>query len=526
MTQVIADKRGHQLTNTFSDAVDKVGFLDLMHRSTTEEFISLVNASSSAAQSVVNVGGGDPAKNAATHIYLKCAANTSTLDGSNVMHLDISGPTVDLGVLTLGGSEALHGGVNTGVVKLSGNPEPDASDAANILLYGSSHATQAGDFAFRDNATDVIAYDKSATTLALKLAGSNFLVLNNTNSDIDVSKSLHLSDNILAKFGSLGTGDFDVSYNTTQNALVINKTTANKRTILVVNEDNDDCLLLTNSFSTANKSVTLAAPHYNYSGEEAVVMMGSYNWNGVNYLDIGGGNSGMNTVTDIALSTAPTATTLGGPPRFYLVEDQYLEIDGLAQGVSIGDKLFVGGLQEAGCQLELNPTIGAPSSGKTNFAMIVNDAASSSNCVGFGQESSVFWMNVASTTEFRIYRGSTKSFGVNSQLGLSSDVQTDGSRNLITVSDIRLKNVHGAVTYGLNEILNIEPILFNYKSDPLGCPSNIGFSAQNVQAAIPEAVTVGQVDETGTEYLSLNTRGILAALVNAVKEINSKLEGV
>ncbi|NDE68198.1 hypothetical protein EB052_01175, partial [bacterium] len=45
-----------------------------------------------------------------------------------------------------------------------------------------------------------------------------------------------------------------------------------------------------------------------------------------------------------------------------------------------------------------------------------------------------------------------------------------------------------------------------------------GFSAQNVQANIPEAV---MTDKRG--YLTLNDRPITAALVNAVKDLNSQL---
>ena len=68
-------------------------------------------------------------------------------------------------------------------------------------------------------------------------------------------------------------------------------------------------------------------------------------------------------------------------------------------------------------------------------------------------------------------------------LGASLDVQTDGSSNLITVSDEREKNIYGPATYGLDAIMRLEPVLFNYKTDPVGSRHNIGFTAQNVPQA-------------------------------------------
>lgn len=107
-------------------------------------------------------------------------------------------------------------------------------------------------------------------------------------------------------------------------------------------------------------------------------------------------------------------------------------------------------------------------------------------------------------------------------LGASLDVQTDGSSNLITVSDERRKRIHGPVEYGLEEVMQLHPVLFNYDTDPEESRSNIGFTAQDVAAVIPEAVGL-----TGDgEHLGLNSRGILAALVNAVKEQQQQIEAL
>lgn len=105
-------------------------------------------------------------------------------------------------------------------------------------------------------------------------------------------------------------------------------------------------------------------------------------------------------------------------------------------------------------------------------------------------------------------------------LGLGT-LQTDANGNVSASSDVRLKDVVGMYTHGLNEIIQLEPIQFKWKQGTGMDTDQIytGFSAQNVNDALPEAV--GK-DVNG--YLSLSDRSILAALVNAVKDLKSENE--
>jgi hypothetical protein len=96
------------------------------------------------------------------------------------------------------------------------------------------------------------------------------------------------------------------------------------------------------------------------------------------------------------------------------------------------------------------------------------------------------------------------------------------------VSDERLKN-HAPYTGGLEEILGITPIRFTYNE--LGQKFGgwdkdhvyVGFSAQNVQKNIPEAI---QGTEGEEEYLSFDDRPVIAALVNAVKELTKRIKSL
>lgn len=101
--------------------------------------------------------------------------------------------------------------------------------------------------------------------------------------------------------------------------------------------------------------------------------------------------------------------------------------------------------------------------------------------------------------------------------------KTEGGTSWATSSDIRLKNLLGDYTKGLNEIVALQPVRYRYKKDnPRQLNSEmeqVGFVAQEVQKIFPEAVTEG---EDG--YLDFNIHPINIAFVNAIKELKTENE--
>lgn len=94
------------------------------------------------------------------------------------------------------------------------------------------------------------------------------------------------------------------------------------------------------------------------------------------------------------------------------------------------------------------------------------------------------------------------------------------------VSDERLKNIDGAYTKGLKEIMQLNTIAYHYKNvgerkfeEQVLNTQAVGFSAQDVQKVFPEAV--GQ-DADG--FLNLNIHSIIIAQVNAIKELGASNE--
>jgi len=98
---------------------------------------------------------------------------------------------------------------------------------------------------------------------------------------------------------------------------------------------------------------------------------------------------------------------------------------------------------------------------------------------------------------------------------------TDASGNITAASDERIKKNIRPFFRGLAEILAINPILHGYTEES-GLDQTrddyAGFSAQQVQKIIPEAI-----GENANGMLSFSDRPVMAALVNAMKELNANL---
>ncbi len=95
-------------------------------------------------------------------------------------------------------------------------------------------------------------------------------------------------------------------------------------------------------------------------------------------------------------------------------------------------------------------------------------------------------------------------------------LQTDASGNVSVSSDERLKDIQSDFTKGIETLALITPIQYRWKTSTGYDTANVytGFSAQNVQAVLPEAV-----GKSGDGYLTLSDRPLLATVINAIKEI-------
>jgi hypothetical protein len=226
-------------------------------------------------------------------------------------------------------------------------------------------------------------------------------------------------------------------------------------------------------------------------------------WNGsgiVNYMTVtDGGNVGIGTTSPLhPLQVGSTnGGMLFGPPpggdtnnitsnaRFSSGTWKYIAAT-YAQEMEFGNSgeisFYTAGSGTAGAGLTWSPAMKILNNGK----------------VGIGTTSPSYTLHVVGTA------------------GLSSGTSWTNA------SDLRLKDIQGNYEYGLNEILQLHTVRYNYKKDnPLGLPSDLsktGFIAQEVEKVIPEAVTTRQ-----DGYLELNVDPIHWAVVNAIKDLYGKI---
>ena len=212
----------------------------------------------------------------------------------------------------------------------------------------------------------------------------------------------------------------------------------------------------------------------------------------------------------------------------------------IAFGHSVGNSIsatgygsFAGGYSDAG-------TINA--NGNGSFAFGNNLTANGQTSIAFGSGftngiSNSFMVGFTATPAFTVNNTSvgigtttpsaqfttTGAVRFGALTGAGSNLIVDSLGNVTVSSDERLKNIDGQFTRGLADLQKINPITFHWKASTGYDTENAytGFSAQNVQLAIPEAVAM-----SSNGYLSIADRPILATLVNAVKELSVKLDGV
>ena len=109
------------------------------------------------------------------------------------------------------------------------------------------------------------------------------------------------------------------------------------------------------------------------------------------------------------------------------------------------------------------------------------------------------------------------------QLSVNGDASKTGGGSWQSFSDARLKNLKGRFNLGLGAVMKLQPLRYEYKPDnALGLKSegnHVGFSAQDLQGVIPEAVS-----KNANGYLMVNNDPIIWTMLNAIKEQQKQIE--
>jgi hypothetical protein len=103
------------------------------------------------------------------------------------------------------------------------------------------------------------------------------------------------------------------------------------------------------------------------------------------------------------------------------------------------------------------------------------------------------------------------------KLNVAGSVNASGG--LTSVSDIRMKTNIKDLPYGLNELMSLRPVRYNWK-DTTQPGNQIGFIAQEVRKIVPEVVTGDEaIESIGIKYAEL-----IPVLVNAIKEQQQQID--
>lgn len=108
-------------------------------------------------------------------------------------------------------------------------------------------------------------------------------------------------------------------------------------------------------------------------------------------------------------------------------------------------------------------------------------------------------------------------------LSVNGDASKVGGGSWQTFSDERLKNLRGPFTKGLNAVMQLQPLRYQYRpNNAVGIKSEseyVGVGAQAVQQVIPEAVTANSEG-----YLMVNNDPIIWTMLNAIKEQQKEID--
>ena len=140
-----------------------------------------------------------------------------------------------------------------------------------------------------------------------------------------------------------------------------------------------------------------------------------------------------------------------------------------------------------------------------------NNSVGGGSYIQIGDATNVrYWaMQQGASYDFRLFHYSGGSWGAVGSFAAATGIYTP-------LSDINKKKDFENSTIGLNAILGLKPTLYRMKSED-NTQKHLGFIAQEVKEYIPQAYVENE------DFIGLNDRPIIAALVKAIQELNEKL---
>jgi hypothetical protein len=136
---------------------------------------------------------------------------------------------------------------------------------------------------------------------------------------------------------------------------------------------------------------------------------------------------------------------------------------------------------------------------------------------GENNSTSAFALVVRNSSFSNLFRVRNDGSVIVSSLGTGTVYSSGGILTNTNPSDSKLKENILPINYGLNEILKLNAVTFNWKNDTINQGKQYGFIAQEVQKIMPDLVKQG-------EYLGLDKDAIFTTLVKAIQELKEEID--
>ena len=138
-----------------------------------------------------------------------------------------------------------------------------------------------------------------------------------------------------------------------------------------------------------------------------------------------------------------------------------------------------------------------------------------------GRDSGGDWIDFGTDDNIKVYLSNTEEFRFASGGNFHADADITAYSTTV-LSDLKLKENIQPIEYGLKEVMELNPVQFDWKREDRG--HDIGFIAQDVESVISEVVKDN--DGIKGEFKSVDYARIVAVLVRSIQELKAELDGI
>jgi len=138
-----------------------------------------------------------------------------------------------------------------------------------------------------------------------------------------------------------------------------------------------------------------------------------------------------------------------------------------------------------------------------------------------GRDSGGDWVDFGTNDTIKVYLSNAEEFRFASGGSFHADADITAYSTTVA-SDLKLKKNIKPINYGLKEVMELNPVQFDWKRDDRG--HDIGFVAQDVESIISEVVKDN--DGIRGEFKSVDYARIVAVLVKSIQELKAELDGI